>query len=145
MKVRRIDHVGVNVNDLAAAKAFFVDFGLEVQSEGELEGEWLDRIVGLKNVKTGYIFMQTADGGASVELIKYYSPSDEKGIQPSSANTLGYRHVAFVVDDIAAIVAKLKKRGTEVFGEVYQYEDSFKLCYCRGPEGIIVELAEQLN
>src|SRR5215204_2086810 len=103
MKVRRIDHVGVNVNDLAAAKAFFVDFGLEVQSEGELEGDWLDRIVGLKNVKTSYVFMQTADSGASVELIKYYSPSDEKGIQPSSANTLGYRHVAFVVDDIAAI------------------------------------------
>jgi hypothetical protein len=89
MKIHRIDHVGVIVDDLVAAKALFLDFGLEAQGEGELEGEWLDRIVGLKGVKTGFVFLRTSDGGASRELIKYYEPSDESGVQHPFANTLG--------------------------------------------------------
>jgi catechol 2,3-dioxygenase-like lactoylglutathione lyase family enzyme len=137
--------VGIIVNDLAAAKAFFVDFGLEVHGEGELEGEWLDHIVGLKDVKTAFAFLRMPEGEANIELVKIYKPSDEKGMQPSFANTLGIRHIAFAVEDIEAIVAKLKKKGTEIFGEIQNHEDTYKLCYVRGPEGIILELAEQIK
>jgi catechol 2,3-dioxygenase-like lactoylglutathione lyase family enzyme len=145
MKVSRIDHVGVIVNDLAAAKAFFLDLGLEVQGEGELEGKWLDRIVGLDDVKTEIVMMQTPDGQANLELAKFHAPSDERGIQQCFANTLGIRHIAFVVEDIEAVVAKLKRNGREIFSEIQQYEESYKLCYVRGPEGIILELAEQIG
>jgi catechol 2,3-dioxygenase-like lactoylglutathione lyase family enzyme len=145
MKIQRIDHVGVIVNDLAAAKAFFLDFGLEAQGEGELEGEQLDQIVGLHDVKTAFVYLRTPDGQANIELIKYYRPSDEKGIQQPLANALGIRHIAFVVEDIEAIVAKLKKKGTEMFSEIQTYEKNYKLCYVRGPEGIILELAEQIK
>lgn len=145
MKIHRIDHVSINVNDLAAAKAFFLDFGLEVQGEGELEGAWLDQLIGLQGVKTALVFLRTPDGEANIELVKYYRPSDEKGIQQTYANTLGIRHIAFAVEDIEAIVAKLKKKGTEIFGEIYNYENTYKLCYFRGPEGIILELAEEIK
>ena len=145
MKIHRIDHVGIVVNDLSAAKAFFLDFGLEIQGEGELEGELLDRVVGLHDVKTEMVMMHTPDRQVSLEIVKFHSPSDEKGIQYPSANTLGIRHIAFVVEDIEAIVAKLKKKGVEIFSEIQNYENTYKLCYFRGPEGIILELAEQIN
>ncbi|QBD81139.1 VOC family protein [Ktedonosporobacter rubrisoli] len=145
MKIQRIDHVGVIVNDLAAAKAFFLDFGLEVLGEGEMEGKMLDRIVGLNDARTAFVMLGTSDGQANIELVKYYSPPDEQGIRPSLANTPGIRHIAFVVEDIEAIVAKLKKRGMEIFGEIQHFEGSYKLCYVRGPEGIILELAEQIK
>jgi catechol 2,3-dioxygenase-like lactoylglutathione lyase family enzyme len=145
MKISKIDHVGIIVNDLSAAKAFFLDLGLEVQGEGELEGKWLDQIVGLDDVKTAYVFLQMPDGQANLELIKYYRPSDENEFQQPLANTLGIRHIAFVVEDIEAVVAKLKTKGQEIFGEIQSYEESYKLCYVRGPEGIILELAEQIE
>ncbi|WP_123039381.1 VOC family protein [Cohnella candidum] len=145
MKIKRMDHVSINVNDLSAAKAFFLDLGLEVQGEWEAEGEWLGRIVGLTDAKTSCVALRTPDGQVWIELVKYISPSDEREIQKPLANTLGIRHLAFVVDDIEAIVAELKKKGTEIFSEIYQYEESYKLCYVRGPEGIILELAERIN
>ena len=145
MKIQRIDHIGVVVNDLAAAKAFFLDLGLEVQGEGEVQGAWVDRVVGLHDVKSALVMLGTPDGQTQIELTKFYTPSDEKGIQPSFANTLGIRHITFAVEDIEAIVAKLKKNGTEIFSEIHRYEDSYKLCYVRGPEGIILELAEQIT
>lgn len=145
MKIHRIDHVGIIVNDLPAAKAFFLDFGFEGQGEGELEGEWLDQIVGLNDVKTAYVFLRMPDGQANLELVKFYAPSDEKGIQQSPANTLGIRHIAFAVEDIEAVVAKLKKKGMEIFSEIQNYENMYKLCYVRGPEGIILELAERMK
>ena len=145
MKVHRIDHVGIIVKDLAAAKAFFLDFGLELQGEGELEGEWLDKIVGLNNVKDAYAMLRTPDGEANIELIQFYRPSDESTVRQPLANTPGIRHIAFVVEDIEAHVARLKKQGMEVFSEVQHYEDSYKLCYVRGPEGIILELAEPIK
>lgn len=145
MRMLRIEHVGVIVNDLSAAKAFFLDLGLEVQGEGELEGEWLDQIVGLNDVKTAYVFLRMPDGQANLELIKFYTPSDEKDIQQPWANTLGIRHIAFAVEEIEAIVAKLKKKGMEIFSEIQNYENIYKLCYARGPEGIILELAEQIK
>ena len=145
MKIQRIDHVGVIVRDRAAAKAFFIDFGLEVLGEGELGGAWIDRVVGLDGVKVAFVMLRTPDGQANIELITFYSPSDDRAIQQPSANTLGIRHIAFVVEDIEAVVARLKKNGAETFREIQRFEDSWKLCYVRGPEGMIVELAEQIN
>ncbi len=145
MKIHRIDHVGIIVNDLPAAKAFFLDFGLEMLGEGKVEGEWVERIVGLHDIKEEVVMLRTPDGEANIELVKFYTPSDEKGIQRPLANTLGIRHIAFVVEDIEAVVAKLKKKGAELFGEIQNYENAYKLCYVRGPEGIILELAEQIK
>ncbi|MFB7641728.1 VOC family protein [Peribacillus butanolivorans] len=145
MKIQRIDHVGVIVNDLSAAKEFFLDFGLEVKGEWEMEGELMGYAVGLNDVKVAYVGLGMPDGQTWIELIKFYTPSDEKDIQQTFANTLGIRHIAFTVEDIEAVVAKLKKKGTEIFSEIQQYEESYKLCYVRGPEGIILELAEEIK
>lgn len=145
MKIHRIDHVGVIVNDLPAAKAFFLEFGLEMVWEGKVEGEWVERIIGLHDVKLEVAMLRTPDGEANIELVKFYKPSDEKGMQRPLANTLGIRHIAFAVEDIEAVVAKLKKKGAELFGEIQNYENTYKLCYVRGPEGIILELAEQIK
>jgi catechol 2,3-dioxygenase-like lactoylglutathione lyase family enzyme len=144
MKMQRIDHVGVIVDNLPAAKAFFLDFGLDVQWEGELEGAWLDRIVGLNGVRTEAVMVALPDGQANLELIKFHTPSDDQGIPPQPANTLGIRHIAFVVDDIEAIVSSLKRKGMETVGVIQNYENAYKLCFVRGPEGIILELAEQI-
>jgi catechol 2,3-dioxygenase-like lactoylglutathione lyase family enzyme len=145
MKIHRIDHVGIVVNDLAAAKAFFLDFGLEVRGEGNVGGAWVERIIGLDDVQVEFVMMGPPDGGTNIEVIQFQKPIDEKGIQDTFANTLGMRHIAFVVDDIEGLVAKLKTNGTELVGEIVNYENVFKLCYVRGPEGIILELAEQLE
>ncbi len=144
LKINRIDHVSINVNDLSAAKAFFLDLGLEVKAEWELEGEQLDRIVGLNNVKTACVGMGMPGGQAWIELVKFYSPPSEDISRPS-ANTLGIQHICFAVEDIEAIIERLKKKGTEIFSEIQQYEESYKLCYVRGPEGIILELAEKIG
>jgi len=144
MKIHRIDHIGVVVNDFAAAKEFFLEFGLEVQGETEVEGEWVERIVGLNNVKAIIAMLRTPGGEANIELTKFYWPLDEKGLQPSFSNTLGIRHICFAVEDMEAIVAKLKKKGTELVGEIQNYQNAYKLCYLRGPEGIILELAEKI-
>lgn len=145
MKINRIDHVGIVVNDLPAMKAFFLEFGLEMMGEAEVEGEWVERIIGLQNVKEDVAMLRTPDGEATIELVKFHSPLDEEGIQKALSNTLGIRHIAFAVEDIEAIVSKLEKKGAELVGEIQTYEDSYKLCYIRGPEGIILELAEELK
>ncbi|PEK99079.1 VOC family protein [Bacillus sp. AFS017336] len=145
MKINRIDHVSINVNDLSGAKAFFLDLGLEVHAEWELEGEQLDRIVGLKDVKTACVGLGMPGGQTWIELVKFVTPSDESDHQQPFANTLGIRHICFAVEDLEAIIAKLKDKGTEIFSEIEQYEESYKLCYVRGPEGIILELAEKLG
>lgn len=145
MKIKKIDHVGVNVNDLSAAKEFFLDFGLEVKGEWEMEGELMGYAVGLNDAKVACVGLGMPDGQTWIELIKFYSPLDENDIQQTFANTLGIRHIAFTVEDIEAVVANLKKKGTEIFSEIQQYEESYKLCYVRGPEGIILELAEEIK
>ena len=145
MKIQRIDHVGVIVNDLSAAKEFFRDFGLVVKGEWEMEGELMGYAVGLTDAKVSCVGLGTPDGQTWIELIKFITPVDEKDIQQTFANTLGIRHIAFTVEDIEAIVAKLKKKGTEIFSGIQQYEESYKLCYVRGPEGIILELAEAIK
>ncbi|RCW73088.1 VOC family protein [Saliterribacillus persicus] len=145
MKIQRIDHVGIIVNDLPAAKDFFLDFGLELMGEAEVEGEWVERIIGLEDVKEDVVMLRTPDGEATIELVKFHTPSDENGIQHPLANTLGIRHIAFAVEGMEAIVAKMKKKGAELIGEIQNYKNTYKLCYCRGPEGIILELAEKIK
>ncbi|TCJ01243.1 VOC family protein [Cytobacillus praedii] len=145
MKIRRIDHVGVIVNDLPAAKEFFLEVGLEVKGEWEMEGELLGYAVGLNDAKVACVGLGTPEGQTWIELIKFYSPTNEKDSQQPFANTLGIRHIAFTVENIEAVVAKLKNKGTEIFSEIQQYEESYKLCYVRGPEGIILELAEEIK
>lgn len=105
----------------------------------------MERIIGLQDVKTEVVMLSTPDGEANIELVKFHRPSDEKGMQHPLANTLGIRHIAFAVEDIEAHVTKLKKNGAELIGEIENYENTYKLCYIRGPEGIILELAEKIN
>jgi catechol 2,3-dioxygenase-like lactoylglutathione lyase family enzyme len=146
MTIRRMDHVGIVVDDLAAATAFFVELGLKLNGEGPVEGGWVDRVVGLEGVRAEIAMLQTPDGHGRLELTKFHAPSDRGGDRrPAPANTPGMRHVAFAVDDVDAVVANLRARGAELVGEVERYEDSYRLCYVRGPGGIIIELAEPIG
>lgn len=140
-----MDHVGIIVDDLAAAVAFFVGLGLEVQGEGAVEGQWVDSVVGLEGVRADFAVVQTPDGHGRLELTKYHAPAGGEGDRNAPANTPGIRHVAFAVDDIDATVTGLQARGTELVGELERYKDDYRLCYVRGPEGIIVELAERIG
>ena len=145
MTIQRMEHVGIVVDDLAAATTFFVELGLKLQGEGQGEGDWVDRIVGLKGVRTEFAMLETPDGHGRLELIEFHTPSAQGGDLNAPANTRGIRHIAFIVDDLDAVVASARARGAELVGEVERYGDIFRLCYIRGPEGIIVELAEQIG
>ncbi|MFF7019966.1 VOC family protein [Streptomyces klenkii] len=145
MGIQRMDHVGIIVDDLAAAVAFFVELGLEVQGEGAVEGRWVDSVVALEGVRADFAVVQTPDGHGRLELTKYHAPTGREGDRSAPANTPGIRHVAFAVDDIDTTVAGLRARGTELVGELERYKDNYRLCYVRGPEGIIIELAEQIG
>jgi catechol 2,3-dioxygenase-like lactoylglutathione lyase family enzyme len=145
MAIQRMDHVGVVVDDLAAATAFFVELGLELQGEASVEGGWVDRVVGLDGVRAEIAMMKTADGHGRLELTMFHAPSGQRGDGNAPANAPGIRHLAFEVDDIDAVVAGLRARGAELVGDVERYGDIYRLCYVRGPEGIIVELAERIG
>jgi catechol 2,3-dioxygenase-like lactoylglutathione lyase family enzyme len=146
MAVRRMDNVGIVFEDLAAAVVFFVELGLELEGETTVEGRWTDRVVGLDGVRCDIAMMRTPDGHSRLELMHFHRPEavSTKPKHPP-ANALGIRRLMFAVDDIDDVVARLRARGAELMGEVAQYEDMYRLCYIRGPEGIIVALAEQLN
>jgi catechol 2,3-dioxygenase-like lactoylglutathione lyase family enzyme len=145
MPIQRMDHVGVVVEDLAAATAFFVELGLELQGEASVEGDWVDRAVGLDGVRAEIAMMQTPDGHGRVELSRFQAPSGPGGDRDAPANVPGIRHLSFAVDDLDAVVTGLRARGAELVGEVERYRDIYRLCYVRGPEGIIVELAERIG
>jgi catechol 2,3-dioxygenase-like lactoylglutathione lyase family enzyme len=145
MTIQRMEHVGIVVDDLAAATAFFVELGLRLQGEGPVVGGWVDRVVGLEGVRAEIAMLETPDGHGRLELTRFHTPSGRGDDRHAPANTPGIRHVAFAVDDIDAAVARLRARGAELVGEVERYEDSYRLCYVRGPEGIIVELAERIG
>jgi catechol 2,3-dioxygenase-like lactoylglutathione lyase family enzyme len=147
MTVQRMEHIGIVVDDLAAATAFFVALGLEVEGETSVEGDLVDRINGLDGVRSDVVILRTPEDHASkLELARYRSPAYAGDHAPAPpANTPGLRHVLFVVDDIEESLAALRAQGGELVGELVNYEDIYRLCYVRGPAGIIVELAEKLG
>jgi catechol 2,3-dioxygenase-like lactoylglutathione lyase family enzyme len=145
MKIERMDHVSIVVEDLAGAIEFFEELGLEVQNEASVEGPEVDRIVGLEGVRSDLAFLQTPDGHGQIELVKFNSPPLQEGDPEAPANTPGLRHLCFAVDDVEAAVAALRAKGAELVGEVVTYGSSYKLCYVRGPEGVILELAEKIG
>lgn len=140
-----MEHVGIVVDDLAAATEFFVNLGLVLQGEATVEGSWVDRIVGLEGVRADIVMMQTPDGNGRLELTKFHSPLIQGEKRHEPANTPGIRHVAFAVKDIETVVAGPRARGAELVGELERYKDIYRLGYVRGPEGIIVELAERIG
>jgi catechol 2,3-dioxygenase-like lactoylglutathione lyase family enzyme len=145
MTIQRMEHVGIVVDDLAAATKFFVELGLELQGEVPVHGRWVDRVVGLDGVRADIAMLQTPDGHGRLELTKFHTPSIPEGTRHAAANTPGIRHIAFLVEDIDAVIASLQAGGTKLVGELERYEDSYRLCYVHGPEGIIVELAERIG
>ena len=145
MTILRMDNVGIVVDDLKAAIAFFVELGLELEGEATVEGQWVDRIVGIDGVRSDIAMLRTPDGHGRLELMKFHAPPATTAEPNAPVNTLGYRRVMFAVTDIEDVLARLQAHGAELVGEVVQYEDSYRLCYVRGPEGIIVALAEPLS
>ncbi len=145
MPIQRMEHVGIVVDDLPAAIEFFTALGLEPRGEGTVEGDWAGRIIGLEDVKSELAMLRTPDGHGEIELVKFLSPSYQGDETPAPSNAPGIRHLTFLVDDVDATVADLRARGTELVGEVVDYKDVYRLCYVRGPAGIIVELAQKLS
>ena len=145
MTLQRMDNVLIVVDDLEAAKAFFTELGMELEGQAPVEGRHVDLLVGLENVRCEIAMMRTPDGHGRIELDKFHTPAAVR-IEPENAavNTLGIRRIMFAVDDIENVVARLRAHGAEPIGEITQYEDKYRLCYVRGPEGIIIALSEQL-
>jgi predicted enzyme related to lactoylglutathione lyase len=140
-----MDNVGIVVEDLKAVVAFFVELGLEIEGETAVEGQWVDRIIGLNDVRSDIVMMRTPDGHSRLELSKFQKPK-AIGTEPNRpVNTLGIGRIMFAVTDINEVVARLQKHGAKLVGEVVQFEDMYLLCYMRGPEGILIALAEQLG
>jgi len=145
MTIQGMAHVGMVVEDLPAATEFFVQLGLELLGEGQVEGDWVGRIIGLDDVRAEIVMLRTPDGHAEVELSKFLSPPGPESDSCAPANAPGIRHISFIIDDMEAVVAGLRERGTELVGEVENYKDTYLLCYVRGPEDIIVELVEKIG
>ena len=139
-----MDNVLLVVDDLEACKAFFADVGLELEGETVVEGESVDRLIGLEGVRATIASMRTPDGHGRIELDKFHSPAAVRG-EPEDApvNTLGLRRIMFAVDDIESVLARLRGHGAELVGDVVEYGDTYRLCYVRRPEGIVVGLAEE--
>jgi catechol 2,3-dioxygenase-like lactoylglutathione lyase family enzyme len=146
MTIQRMDNVLIVVDDLEAAKAFFAELGMELEGEATNEGPWVDSTVGLNGVRSDLAMMRTPDGHGRIELAKFHTPPAVR-TEPESApaNALGIRRIMFAVEDIDDVVARLRSHGAELVGEIAQYEDIYRLCFLRGPEGIILGLAEQLS
>ena len=140
----RFDHLGVVVEDLDAVAAFFIDLGFEDGGGGRVEGEWVDKIVGLDGIEVEFRFVRTPDRSGSLELIKFHAPPGDEEVRLLPPDRLGYRHLAIEIDDVNATVEALRDKGFDLVGEVRDYENVYRLCYVRGPEGLIVELAERL-
>jgi catechol 2,3-dioxygenase-like lactoylglutathione lyase family enzyme len=144
MTIQRMDNVLIVVDDLEAAKAFFVALGMELVGETTVAGPAVDRLIDLPNVRATLVLLRTPDGHGRIELDKFHTPDAIRtGPENVPVNALGIRRIMFAVDDIDDVVARLRAHGAELVGEVVQYEDSYRLCYVRGPEGIMVGLAEQ--
>jgi catechol 2,3-dioxygenase-like lactoylglutathione lyase family enzyme len=146
MTLLRMDNVLIVVEDLEAAKAFFAELGMELDAETQVEGPWVGSVVGLEDVRADIAMMRTPDGHGRVELSRFHTPPAVRA-EPENApaNALGIRRIMFAVEDIDDVVARLRNHGGELVGEIAQYEDKYRLCFLRGPEGIIIGLAEELG
>jgi catechol 2,3-dioxygenase-like lactoylglutathione lyase family enzyme len=146
MTLQRMDNVLIVVEDLEAVKAFFIELGMELEGEAPVEGPWVDGTVGLSGVRADISMLRTPDGHGRVELTRFHSPPAVR-VEPENApaNALGIRRIMFAVDDVDDVVTRLRDHGGELVGEITQYQGIYRLCFMRGPEGIIVGLSEQLN
>jgi catechol 2,3-dioxygenase-like lactoylglutathione lyase family enzyme len=146
MTLQRMDNILIVVEDLEAVKAFFAELGMELEGETTVEGTWVDRVIGLDDVRADIAVMRTPDGHGKVELTKFHRPPAVRA-EPEKvpANTLGIRRIMFAVDDIDDVVSRLRNHGAELVREIAQYEDIYRLCYVRGPEGIVIGVAEQFS
>jgi catechol 2,3-dioxygenase-like lactoylglutathione lyase family enzyme len=145
MTLQRMDNVGIVVESLDAAIAFFAEIGLELEGRAMIEGEWAGRVTGLRDQRVEIAMMRTPDGHSRLELSRFLAPPVVADHRNAPVNALGYLRVMFAVDDLADTLARLQKHGAQLVGEVVQYEDAYRLCYIRGPEGLLIGLAEQLR
>jgi len=145
MTVKRMDNVGIVVESLDTAIAFFAELGLELEGRATIEGEWAGRVTGVRDQRVEIAMMRTPDGHSRLELSRFLTPPAIADHRSAPVNALGYLRVMFAVDDIDDTLARLRKRGAQLVGEVVQYEDAYRLCYIRGPEGLLIGLAEELG
>jgi catechol 2,3-dioxygenase-like lactoylglutathione lyase family enzyme len=145
MTVKRMDNVGIVVESLDAAIAFFAELGLELEGRATIEGEWAGRVTGLGDQHVEVAMMRTPDGHSRLELSRFLAPPVVADHRNAPVNALGYLRVMFTVEDIDDTLARLRKRGAQLVGEVVQYEDAYRLCYVRGPDGLLIGLAEELS
>jgi catechol 2,3-dioxygenase-like lactoylglutathione lyase family enzyme len=141
MTVKRMDNVGIVVEDIDAAIAFFAELGLELEGRAPIEGAWTDAVTGLREIA----MMRTPDGHSRLEMSRFLAPPVVADHRSAPVNALGYLRVMFTVEDVDDTLARLRKRGAQLVGEVVQYEDMYRLCYIRGPEGILIGLAQELG
>jgi catechol 2,3-dioxygenase-like lactoylglutathione lyase family enzyme len=144
MTVKRLDNVGIVLEDIDAAIGFFTELGLELEGRAMIEGEWAGRVTGLRDQRIEIAMMRTPDGHSGLEMSRFLAPPVVADHRNAPVNALGYLRVMFAVEDIDDTLARLRKRGARLVGEVVQYEDTYRLCYIRGPEGILIGLAQQL-
>jgi len=143
--VQRMDNMGIVVEDLPQTIAFFEELGLELEGQAMIEGEWAGRITGLGDQRVEVAMMRTPDGHSRLELSRFLAPQVVADHREAPVNALGYLRVMFTVDDLHDTLARLRERGAELVGEVVQYQDAYRLCYIRGPEGLLIGLAEELS
>ncbi len=145
MTIKRMDNVGIVVEDLDAAIEFFTELGLELEGRAPIEGEWADHVTGLRNMRVEIAMMRTPDGHGRLELSRFLAPSVVADHRSAPVNALGYLRVMFAVEDIDETVARLSKFGAQIVDEVVQYQNTFRLCYIRAPDGLLIGLAEELG
>ena len=145
MALKRMDNVGIVVDDLSAAVDFFVELGLELEGRATIEGEWAGRVTGLGDQRVEIAMMRTPDGHSRLEISRFLTPPVVADHRNAAVNSLGYLRIMFAVEDIDDTLARLRPHGAELVGELVQYEEEYRLCYVRGPEGVLIGLAEQIG
>jgi len=145
MALKRMDNIGIVVDDLAGAIDFFRELGLDLEGQGTIEGEWAGRVTGLGDQRVEVAMMRTPDGHSRLELSRFVTPAPVADHRNAPVNALGYLRVMFAVDDIDDTIERLRKRGAELVGDIVRYQDTYRLCYIRGPEKLLIGLAQQLN
>jgi catechol 2,3-dioxygenase-like lactoylglutathione lyase family enzyme len=145
MSIKRMDNVGIVVESLDTAISFFTELGLELEGRATIEGEWAGRVTGLRDQKVEIAMMRTPDGHSRLELSRFIAPAVVADHRNAPVNALGYLRIMFAVEDVEDTVARLRKHGAQLVGDVVQYENAYRLCYIRGPEGLLIGLAEELG